>query len=169
MSPLSLFITQKLFSLIPDTHGFGIKRFLLRLSGAKIGKNVRICSSVKIIGDNQLSIGDNTWIGHDCMIICSAPIQIGKGVNIAPRCYIGTGTHEIDIVGNSVAGKGKSLPITIADGCWICAGCIVLPGVRVGEMSICASGAVINRNVEDRELVGGVPMKHIRQINQVSQ
>ena len=168
MKPFFLFITRAFFSLIPDTHGFGIKRVLLRLSGAKIGKNVRICSSAKIIGDHQLSIGDNTWIGHDSMIICSAPIQIGKDVNIAPRCYIGTGTHEIDAVGNSVAGKGISLPITISDGCWLCAGCIVLPGVRVGEMSICASGAVINRNVEDYELVGGVPMKHIRQINQVS-
>lgn len=166
MSPLLLFITKKMFSLIPDTHGFGIKRFLLRLSGATIGKNVRICSSVTIIGDKQLSIGDNTWIGHDCMIICSAPIQIGNNVNIAPRCYIGTGTHEIDIVGNSVAGKGKSLPITISDGCWICAGCIVLPGVSVGEKSICASGAVVNRHVEDNELVGGVPIKHIRRLNQ---
>lgn len=165
MSPLLLFITKKLFSIIPDTHGFGMKRFLLRLSGAKIGKNVRICSSVTIIGDNKLSIGDNTWIGHDCMIICSAPIQIGNNVNIAPRCYIGTGTHEIDYSGNSVAGKGISLPITISNGCWICAGCIVLAGVRIGEKSICASGAVVNQNVGDNELVGGVPIKHIRYLN----
>lgn len=168
MSPLLLFITKKLFSLIPDTHGFAIKRALLRLSGAKIGKNVRVCSSVTIIGDSRLSIGDNTWVGHDCMIVCSAPIQIGNNVNIAPRCYIGTGTHEIDIVGNSVAGKGKSLPVTIADGCWICAGCIVLPGVSVGEKSICASGAVVNRDVENNELVGGVPIQHIRFLNQVT-
>lgn len=168
MSPFLLFITKKLFSFIPDTHGFGMKRFLLRLSGAKIGTNVRICSSVTIIGDNQLSIGDNTWIGHDCMIVCSAPIQIGKDVNIAPRCYIGTGTHEIDIVGDSVAGRGRSLPVTIMDGCWICAGCIVLPGVSVGTKSICASGAVVNRDVEDGEMVGGVPIKTIRYLNQIS-
>lgn len=168
MKPFLLFISRAFISLIPDTHGFGIKRGLLRLSGAKIGKNVRICSSVKIIGDNQLSIGDNTWIGHDCMIICSAPIQIGKNVNIAPRCYIGTGTHEIDTAGNSVAGKGISLPVTISDGCWICAGSIVLPGVSVGEKSICASGAVVNRDVEENELVGGVPIKHIRHLNQIT-
>lgn len=168
MSPFLLFITKKLFSFIPDTHGFGMKRFLLRLSGVKIGKNVRICSSVTIIGDHQLTIGDNTWIGHDCMIVCSAPIQIGKDVNIAPRCYIGTGTHEIDSMGNSIAGKGVSLPVTIGDGCWICAGCIVLPGVHIGEKSICASGAIVNRDVEEGEMVGGVPIKTIRYLNQIS-
>lgn len=162
MKPLLLFITRFLFHFIPDTHGFGMKRVLLRLSGAKIGKNVRICSSVKIFGNCQLSINDNTWIGHDSMIVCSAPISIGKNVNIAPRCYIGTGTHEIDSLGNSVAGKGVSSSVTIADGSWICVGCIILPGVCIGTKSICASGAVVNRDVEDNELVGGVPIQHIK-------
>ncbi len=164
MRPFILFFIRFLFAIIPDTHGFGIKRILLRFAGVKIGKNVRICSSVSILGDSQLIIGDNTWIGHDTMIVCSAPIKIGENVNIAPRCYIGTGSHEIDLFGDSVAGKGKSTPITISDGCWICAGCVVLPGVRIGKKSVCASGAVVNRNVEDYEMVGGVPIKHIKQL-----
>lgn len=165
MSPFLLYIIQKLFPIFPDTHCFGIKRFLLRLSGAKIGKNVRICSSVTIIGDNKLSIGDNTWIGHNCMIICSAPIHIGKNVNIAPRCYIGSGTHEINYSGDSIAGKGKSCPICIEDGVWVCTHSILLPGVVIGSHSIVAAGAVILNNIPSFELWGGIPAKYIRKLS----
>lgn len=94
----------------------------MRLAGAKIGKNVRICSNVSIIGNGSLVIGDNTWIGHETMIICSADIIIGSNVNIAPRCCVGTGTHEInyDTTIPNIAGKGLSFPIIIGDGCWMC-------------------------------------------------
>lgn len=68
MNTLFLFFARKLFPLVPDTRGYWFKRFLLILAGEKIGDNVRICSSVKIIGDNQLSIGENSFIGHDTLI-----------------------------------------------------------------------------------------------------
>lgn len=162
MNTLVLFCIRKIYPLIPDTRGYRLKSLLLRLAGARIGQNVRICSTVKIIGDSQLIIGDNTFIGHDSIIICSAPIIIGKNVNIAPRCYIGTGTHDIDINGDSVAGKGKSLPISISDGVWVCASSSLLAGTVVGEKSIIAAGAVVKGEVDSHELVGGVLAKHIK-------
>jgi len=132
------------------------------MCGVKVGKNVRICSSAKIIGNAPLIIGDNVWIGHDTLIVASAKVIIGAHVNIAPRVYIGTGTHELDTNGVSIAGRGQSYPITIGEGAWICANSTIIAGVKIGKRSIVAAGAVVLHDVPDGELWGGVPAKKIR-------
>ena len=162
MKSFLLFLVQLTFKIIPDTKGFSYKRWALRLAGANIGRNVRICSSVRVMGNSTLSIGDNTWIGHGAWIICSAPVSIGSNVNIAPLCYIGTGTHSIDTLGDSVAGQGVSKPIVIGNGAWVCVRSTILPGVTIGEMAILASGSIARTDVMDRTLFGGVPAKMIK-------
>lgn len=166
MNNLILFLSRKIFSLIPETSCFGLKRCLLRLAGAKIGNKVCICSNVKIIGNGNLTIGDNTWIGHETMIVCSSDITIGANVNIAPRCYIGTGTHEIntDHTIKNVAGLGISYPISIGDGCWICACSTLLPGASVGKQSIVGAGSVLKDSVGNRELWAGVLARYIKKL-----
>lgn len=157
MNSALLYVANHISHILPDTRCFGFKRFLYRCSGVKVGKNVRICSSATILGSSQLRIGENTWIGHDVLIIASADVVIGNNVNIAPRVFIGTGTHEIDLTGISIAGQGKSLPITIGDGSWICANSSVMAGVSVGNHSVIAAGAVVLQDVPDYELWAGVP------------
>lgn len=164
MNTTLLYIVQRLFPLIPETRGFGIKRVLLRMAGASIGKNVRICSSSKVIGNAKLSIGDNTWIGFDNIILAFAPINIGKDVNIAPRCYIGTGTHVIDREGPSIAGRGENQPIVIEDGAWICTCAVLLPGAHIGKKSIVAAGAVVKSTAGSMEIVGGIPARTIKKL-----
>jgi len=157
-------ITNRIVHMLPSTRCFALKRALYRLCGAKIGRNVRICSSVSILGDHPLTIGENTWIGHETLILASAPIQIGRNVNIAPRCFIGTGTHEIDSRGRAIAGRGVSLPVTIGDGSWLCTHTVMIAGSSIGEKSITAAGAIITKNVPAGELWGGVPAKFIKKV-----
>jgi acetyltransferase-like isoleucine patch superfamily enzyme len=148
--------------IVPETSMFALKRSLLRWCGAKMAKNVRICSSARFFGCGALEIGGDTWIGHQCLMIASAEISIGACVDIGPQVYIGTGSHEIDSVGRHSAGKGKSMPIKIDDGCWLGAGSIILPGVRIGEKAIIASGTVVTQDVKPYTMVGGVPAKLIK-------
>ena len=159
-----LFFIGGLVHILPETRCFTLKRFLFRICGVQVGANVRICSSVKILGNGPLIIGENTWIGHETMIVCSSRVDIGKNVNIAPRCYIGTGTHDISFNGNSVAGRGVSSPIAIGDGSWLCTHSIILAGSHIGSKAIIAAGAVVKGDVLDFELVGGVPAKHIKDL-----
>ena len=164
MNTFILYLSHIIFGILPETRCFQLKAGLLRMSGARIGRNVRICSSVRVYGNGHLSIGDNTWVGHNCFIMCSADVTIGHDVNIAPCCYIGTGTHEIDLCGESIAGKGKSIPIIIGNGAWICASSTILAGSIIGKKSIIAAGAVVKGIVEDCTLVGGVIAKKIKDI-----
>ena len=60
----------------------------------------------------------------------------------------------------------KITNIIIEKNVWIGVGATVLPGVTVGEGSIIAAGAVVNENVPPMTIVGGIPAKIIKRINQ---
>ncbi len=155
-------IIYNIIKLLPETRCFGVKRLLLRLAGHNISEGVRWCSSVRILGAGKIQIGRNTWIGHESIIVASSNVQIGACVDIAPRVYIGTGTHKIDIEGERIAGEGVSKDIVINDGAWLCAGCIILPGVKIGRKSIIAAGAVVNKDVISKCVYAGVPAKNVK-------
>ena len=52
--------------------------------------------------------------------------------------------------------------VTISDGVWIGCGARILAGVTIGNRAVVAAGAVVNKNVDNCEIVGGVPAKHIK-------
>lgn len=164
MNTFLLYIFGGFIHCLPPTRFFSLKRLLYKFAGVKIGKNVRIASSAKILGSGDLTIGDNTWIGHEVMIVCSDNIVIGKDCDIAPRVYIGNGTHIIESQSYKAAGKGMSLPISIGDGCWLCVNSTVLPNTNIGNCSIVAAGSVVKGDIPSRQLWGGVIARKIRDL-----
>lgn len=164
MRSLGYFIFNRFFSILPETRFFKLKSFWLRrFCGAKIGENVRICSSVKIQIGSVLTIGDNTWIGEFTKIVGGkAHINIGSNVDIGPDVLIVTGTHELWGVKDKAAGKSYSLPITIGSGSWLGARSTILGGVNIGDEAMIAANSLVNVDVDDMLLVGGVPCKKLK-------
>lgn len=161
-----LFIVNFLFTLIPATRCFKLKRALLRWSGAAVGKNVRIVSSARFHLTGELTIGDDSWIGHEVLVAGgAADVTIGAKVDIAPRVTIVTGSHELFTDPDKAAGRGYSAPILIESGVWLGAASVILGGVTVGRRSIVAAGALVNRDVAAESVVGGVPARPIQQMN----
>jgi acetyltransferase-like isoleucine patch superfamily enzyme len=159
------FLMSLILPLVPETSLFSFKNKLYAWMGVALGENVRICSSCRIRGVGNIKIGSNTWVGHDSRLISTGMIIIGKNVDIAPNVLMTTGTHEIDLVGDRVAGEGKSEDITIGDGTWIAAGVTILPGSVIGEKTIVAAGAVVKGTFPPRVIIGGVPAKIIKNLN----
>ena len=163
MRTIITFFNNLLLPIIPESKGFGFKRFMWRLAGARIGRNVKISSSCKILGAGQLSIGDNTWIGYQCLLVASSKIEIGANVDIAPRVYIGTGTHTINPEANHIASEDISRDVQIGDGSWICVNAVILPGCSIGRKTVVAAGSVVASSfMEDKILVGGIPARKIK-------
>lgn len=157
-----LYVVSWICRFLPETRCFGIKRTLYRWCGAKIGKNVRICSSATICGPGTLEIGDDVWIGFQTMLSTGDFLKIGSAVDIANKVYIGTGTHKIDSVGLHSAGEGYHKPIALEDGVWVGTGVIVLPGVVIGRKAVIGSGAVVTKDIPERCIAVGVPAKVIK-------
>ena len=133
---------------------------LLRWAGAAIGKNVRINSSAVFGGNGELVVGDDVWIGARDIICPTAParIVIGSHVDLGPEVMMLTGSHEIDLVGEHIGGKGTASSVVIGDGCWLGARALILSGVTLAEKTLVAAGAVVTKSVDvPCSLVAGVP------------
>ena len=168
MNSLKLYIVNKISCFLPETRAFGFKRTLYRWAGAKIGNDVRICSSVKILGVGDLSINDNTWIGPEVIISCSSRVIIGANCDIAPCVYIGDGTHKIMLDGERAAGEAVTDNIIIGDGSWLCVNSTILSGVAIGRKCVVAAGSVVTSGSDDMKLLAGVPAKVIKDFSNVS-
>ncbi|KAF7903550.1 uncharacterized protein EAF01_006599 [Botrytis porri] len=111
-------------------------------------------------------IGKNVYINRDVSIFDSAPVQIGDRVLIGPGVCICTDTHEVDAVSRKQSQAGSyAKPIVIGDDCWIGGRAVIVAGVTIGNGSTVAAGAVVVKDIEANCLVGGVPAKIIRRLD----
>lgn len=160
MSPSRLWVYRRLTGWLPESRGFRFKRALLRWAGAKVGDNVRIYSSVTILGTGTLEIGDDVHIGSGVFISAVAPakVAIGSHVDIGPGAMILTGSHKVDFEGEHVAGEGTTASVEIGDGCWLGARSVILPGVKLPLKTLVAAGAVVTKSIDgEKHLIAGVP------------
>jgi maltose O-acetyltransferase len=98
----------------------------------------------------------------------NALVTIGNRVLIGPHVCICTETHDIDPLVRKEC-SSFAFPIVIEDDVWIGARATILPGVRIGKGSMVAAGAVVEKDVESRVVVGGVPAKVIRKLSNESE
>ena len=105
-----------------------------------------------------LKIGDNSNIGAYCYLGCGGGIEIGSHVMMSPRVSLHSENHNFERLDLSMKDQGVTRsPIVIEDDCWLASGSVILSGVRIGQGSIVAAGAVVTKDVPPYSIVGGVP------------
>lgn len=156
-----------LFFLPPSPDRFRkLKIFLLSWAGHKISKSARFMR-IRVQGI-QLIVGDNTFIGDETFIsgVPMTTVKIGNNCDISSKVNIVTGTHKINSRNiEKAAGEGYGKDIRIGDGVWIGVGVTLLPGVSIGKGAIIAAGSLVNKNIPDYQIWGGVPARFIRTRN----
>lgn len=131
----------------------------------RIGKNVYIGHRTILKGyyQNEIVIGDHTWIGQNCFFHGAGGIRIGKGVGIGPTVQILTSMHRSeDLTKPVLAHPLEFKEVVIEDGSDIGIGSIILPGIRVGEGAIVGAGSVVTKEVPPFCIVAGNPAKFLR-------
>jgi acetyltransferase-like isoleucine patch superfamily enzyme len=58
-----------------------------------------------------------------------------------------------------------AVPIKIGSHTWIGSGCVIAPGVTIGEYSIVASNSYVDEDVPPFTIVGGNPAKVLRTVD----
>ena len=148
--------------IFKGTKLFEIKRKLLISTGCEIGKNTKIVAPITFYG--QLIIGNNCWIGKNLRVNGNGIVTIGDNCDIGPEVTFQTGGHEI---GDSIrrAGKGLNFCQTVGNGCWLGGGSTILNNTSIGDGSIIAGCACVTKDVPANTLVGGVPARKIRDLD----
>lgn len=134
----------------------------LRNKNLKIGKGFFCGKSCFCSTKNQITIGQDFYMGSYCHL--SANAKIGNDVLFASFVSLVGGDHRIDgiDVPFRLSGRDELKTIIIEDNVWIGHGAIIMHGVRIGSGAVIGSGSVVTKDVEKNAIVGGNPAKHIR-------
>lgn len=134
------------------------RRWLLRLFGAKIGRQVHIKPGLRVKFPWYLEVGDYTWLGEDLWIDNLAQVTIGPHCCLSQGAYLCTGNHDWTAPNMRLFRK----PIRCERGSWVGARCVVCPGVTLGAGAIAAAGSVIVRDIPAMEVHAGNPARFVR-------
>jgi maltose O-acetyltransferase len=147
-------------NLLPRRTRGGLRAKLLRGLGFEVGAGTEIKGPLKLSGPRgmvaRLQIGRDCSIDAECMLELSERLQIGDRVTLEPGVMILTSTHELDFPQHR-AGSIIATRVSIGDGVWLRARCIVLPGVQIGAGAVVEVGSVVDKDVEADTRVGGSP------------
>jgi len=143
-----------LIACVPSHH---IRRFFYRLSGIEIGSGSTIHTGASFYKPSNISIGKDTIIGEGAVLDGRDKLQIGDHVDIASEVMIYNSQHDLE----SENFHAISAPVVIEDYVFIGPRAIILPGVTIGKGAVVAAGAVVTKDVNAFEIVGGVPAKVI--------
>jgi UDP-3-O-[3-hydroxymyristoyl] glucosamine N-acyltransferase len=113
------------------------------IKGVKIGNYVEICANSSIARGSlsDTMIGDGTKI--------DALVHIAHNVVTGKNCELTAGT----IIGGST---------TLGDMCWTGLNSTLKDNIKVGNNALIAAGAAVIHDVQDEDIVAGVPAKSIK-------
>lgn len=130
-----------------------------------------ICRGIlrrEVFGDGRIRIGDEVYIGDDCIVSCSELVEIGA------RVLLGHGVQVFDNNSHPTTPESRaadwrairaggereqiaSAPVRIGEDAWIGFGSFVLKGVTIGAGATVGAGSVVTRDVAPGAVVAGSP------------
>ena len=146
-------IVEALVMLNPVVTPYGLKRWVLRRFGARVGRGVVIKPNVHVKYPWHLEVGDNAWIGERAWIDNFVSVRIGSNAVVSQGAYLCTGNHDWSDPGMGLMVK----PITVETGAWVGAFSRVAPGVTVGANAIVTLGSVLLRDAKPNGVYRGNP------------
>lgn len=168
MSSLLNFLKRPLRSkYLSLKNNSSISTFAKVFRGTEIEKKSRLGPFCDI--SPKTSIGK--WTNLTEKVTTRGNVNIGRFCAIAPEVWIQGHNHDMDLPAVQKRWQKEVLDtennnskenVTIGDNVWIGARAIILPGVKISNHSIIGAGSVVTKDVEEFEVVGGSPAKHIR-------
>jgi maltose O-acetyltransferase len=134
-----------------------------------VGKNsvFKLWNSSFICPEN-ISIGDNVYVGPGAYFDATGDLVIGNGVIFGPEVTIYTRSHNYDSTCLEALPFDQKMvvaPVVICEYVWVGTKVIILPGVTVGKGAVIAAGAVVTKDVPEYSVVGGNPAKVLKYRN----
>ena len=96
-----------------------------------------------------------------CYIQGLGKIYIGDYTQIAPNVGIISANHDLQDNREHVYKE-----VRIGKYCWLGMGCLIMPGVTIGDYTIVAAGSVVTKSIEEGFcVIGGNPAKLIKKLD----
>lgn len=137
---------------------YGTRAALLRLFGARLGRNVRIRRTARIEVPWQLHFADDVSVGDEVILYSLGPVRVGTRTFISQYAHLCAGTHDFRRDDYPLV----RAPIVIGDDCWIAADAFVGPGVTIGDRTVLGARASAFSDLPPDVVAVGNPAKPIK-------
>ncbi len=165
-----LLVGKGVFYLCPHSK---LRAAVLRMWGAKIGRNTRINWVVftnPVTEFSHLTTGEGCFIGAGAILDLIGQIRMGARCSIAPGCILMThsdpgstsASHLCDVFPKRVG------EIVLKDDVWIGAGAVVLDGVKIGDRAVIGAGSLVTKEIPPAVVAFGRPAAPVRPLARVT-
>lgn len=150
-------INASLFRWLPGHIGWPLRKVLLRLFGARLGRHSYVYASCRIYAPWMLEMG-RALLGPRTEVYNRAFVTIGDDSIISQGAFICSASHDI----SSLMLPPVLSPVTIGNNVWVAANAFIGPGVELGDGVVVGATASVYRSVEPWTVVGGNPARPIK-------
>lgn len=140
-----------------------VRGLLSELFGYEVPQSLRVFPPFYADFGKNITVGEGVFINACCHFQDHGGVSIGDGCQIGHNVVFATLNHSL------APEKRKSTypaPIVLGKNVWIGSNATILQGVTIGDNSVVAAGAVVTKDVAANTVVGGVPAKFIKKIEQ---
>ncbi len=149
---------------LPDNVIFlHFRGWLARPFLGRCGKGLRLARNIAIHNPRNVRLGQHVFFAYGCLLLATDIIEIDDEVMFGPYVVASAGNHT-RIKGSFRYGPPSLAPIRIGRGGWVGAHATLTAGSVVGAGSLVAAGAVVTGPVPADVIVGGVPARIIKQL-----
>lgn len=110
----------------------------------------------------NIHVGENVFINACCHFQDHGGVTLGNGCQIGHNVVFATLNHGLEPADR---GTTYPAPIVLGRNVWVGSNATILQGVTIGDNAVVAAGAVVSRDVPANTIVGGVPARIIKRID----
>ena len=116
-------------------------------------------------GGKHVHFGKNVYANYNLTMVDDSHIYVGDNTMICPNVTIATAGHPIDPALRDVQAQ-FNMEVHIGRNVWIGGGCVLLPGVSIGDNTVIGAGSIVTKDIPANVVAYGNPCRVIREIGE---
>lgn len=140
-----------------------LRQLFAELFGHPVPDTFRVFPPFYTDFGKNIQVGRNVFVNAGCQFQDHGGVSLGDGTLVGHNVVFATLNHDFDPARRSWM---TPAPIVVGRNVWIGSHATILQGVTIGDGAIVAAGAVVTKDVPARSIVGGVPARFIRSIDE---
>lgn len=137
---------------------YGFRALLLKIFGAKVGRDVRLRPSVNIEVPWNLILHDGVTVGDYAILYSLGTIEIGERTIVSQYAHLCAGTHDYTDRRFPLIRD----PIIIGADAWIGADAFVGPNVKIGRLSVLGARSSAYKDLQPGLVYVGSPARALK-------